>query len=158
MTPPPEWDGTYGTMPRTRKLFGPSVPDLSRIPEERWAEVLLPLTERERSDAVYNHLLGARIHRAVALRDALPSGFVASVGRDSLSEGTAIPAPTPARTPGSRQLNLRISPEQYARLEQAAAQLGEKPTVLARLLVVNGVNRIFADHARLALGLEEESA
>ena len=155
-----DWDGSFATMPRIRKLFGPLVPDLANIPEARWEEVLLPLSERDRREAAYNPALGARLHDAIALVERMPPGFSHTVARETIAEGTHVPAPaTPARpSRASRQVNCRLSPAQYARLEEAARLLGDKPSVLARLLVTNGVNRIFADQARLALGKEEETA
>jgi hypothetical protein len=147
-TPGKEWDGSFGTMPRIKVLFGPTVPDLPNIPEERWRDALLPLTEVERRHAVQNLYLGERSQRAQDLLDTLPPGFSHERAREAIVEGTALPVPVPERPPGGRQVNFRLDSPQYDRLALAAQLFGAKPSALARMLVTNGVTRMLADHVR----------
>src|SRR5687767_14975900 len=88
-----DWDGRFESMPRTHRFGGPLVPDLTRIPEEHWREVLLPLTEAERRDAVFNFALGDRMQAAIALSESLPPGLSMPKARASRAEGTTVPAP-----------------------------------------------------------------
>jgi len=151
-----EWDGEFATMPTTPRIGGRPIPDLTRIPERLWQEVLLPLTHAERRAAAFDIALGARMHAAIALTESMPPGFSLAAARKSIKEGTTVPAPRPLEGPVRPQVNIRLDANHHERLLTAAELLGQKPTQLARMLVVNGVNRIFADQARLAVGRADD--
>ena len=58
--------------------------------------------------------------------------------------GAAVRAPE-RRRPRQRQVNFRLFGERHADLERAAALVSMRPTALARLLVVRGVDRILRE-------------
>jgi hypothetical protein len=90
---------------------GQLIPDLSRLPEERWLEALRPL------------------NRSGRRRAANTSG-------------------DPPSTGARRQVNFRLGPGEHARLIEAAKVFGMRPTVLARLLTVRGVDRALREARR----------
>ncbi len=130
---------------------GEPIPDLSAIPQDRWVDVLRPLSASGRALAI--DLARSRVDALaigeliLALPKARPSarGPAASV----LAAGPSLPSPPPpdARigedsAAGVRQVSFRLSAAQYAELAAAAAQINLRPAPLARVLVLNGVRRM----------------
>ena len=128
-------------------LEGQPVPDLNEIPRARWREVLIPLTKRVRAMAAY------RVRMPEASRDAgiltvtldLEDGDRRAQAESRAARPRRLPAPNVEQAPGrpvSRQVNFRISAAQHERLAQAAQRIGVKPTQLARLLTMRGVEHM----------------
>lgn len=125
---------------------GQLIPDLSRMPEERWLEALRPLSRVGRSRAM--SMLGQdRIRRAMELSgqliledDAARPPFVAPP--------VQLPSGDPPPTGARRQVNFRLGPGEHARLIEAARVFGMRPNVLARLLTVRGVDRALREARR----------
>ncbi len=132
-------------MPIVRPLFSPPVPDLSRIAPDRWYDALLPLDPGERMSAVQNSQLGRRVGDAVRLVLELPAP-PSEAAREQARAGMAIPVPTAEARRSPCQVNVRLTREDHERLVAAARLLGTRPGVLARMLVLNGVRRVLAEH------------
>jgi hypothetical protein len=122
---------------------GDPVPDLSVIPQREWKEVLAWCEPHVRSRAVATakthednvaaqwtlYQLGADAHRRrqAALADSAPP-----------------PAPVVSRNVvrrDIRQVNFRVSDEEYELLDQAARAYGVSAPRLARMLAIRGANR-----------------
>lgn len=58
-----------------------------------------------------------------------------------------MPIPEPDRRPGTAQVNVRVTLAEREELAAAAHTLGAKPTTLARMLILNGVRKVLAEHA-----------
>ena len=127
---------------------GEPIPDLGRLPQERWREVLAPLRHGTRQAAK------CTVH---TVADAQAAGIL--VGELLLQDGTAVAraeaAPPPRMPAGalpargsSRQLNYRLSAHEHARLLEAARLFGMRPTTLARVLTVRGVDRALYEERR----------
>lgn len=128
-------------------LDGQPVPDLNRIAEERWPEVLGPLMHRVRKRAA-NIVRGPeRSRRASLLVTTLE--LEAAGDRHDAERRASRPSrlPTPellleSSRPPSRQINFRISATQHERLAEAARRIGAKPGQLARMLTLRGVEHM----------------
>jgi hypothetical protein len=125
---------------------GEPIPDLARIPREGWRAALAPLRRHTR-----------QLSRAtvVTVDDARVAGIL--VG-DLMSDDPAArtfnarPAALPrggtlARGTG-HQVNFRIGPDDYERLQRAAQLYAMRPSTLARALTVRGVNLALHDERR----------
>lgn len=122
------------------------VPDLSRIPRERWLEALRPLSRYERIVA-----------RDSLTNQAEVSIVLSLIGQLALEDGEAraraIAAPAPRVPLGDpppielprRQVNFRLGDGEHARLLEAARLFGMRPNMLARLLTVRGVDRALTE-------------
>ena len=136
-----------GEIPIWGYHYGEPVPDLKRLPQERWGEVLTPLRAAARQIAVNTVATQADVVAAMAL-----------VGELLLADGLAragaqaAPPPMPAGEPPARgrgrQVNFRLGPREHARLVEAARLFGMRPTVLARVLTVRGVDRALYEERR----------
>jgi len=63
----------------------------------------------------------------------------------------------PARPTASRQLGLRLRPQHFERLLEAARLYGVRPTTMARMMVIRGINAIHdAEQRHKAEDLFEE--
>jgi hypothetical protein len=133
-------------LPITGYNRGEPIPDLGRIPQERWREVLRPL---------------GRYTRQLTRSTVATQEEVRAVGiliGDLLTEDRPVGMlPPPPKVPGAadpplrsprRQVSFRLGPEEHARLLQAARTYGMRPAVLARLLTVRGVDRALRDARR----------
>ncbi len=134
-------------MPERGQLFGPSLPDLARIDPDQWREVLIPLDGRARIDAATcPGLSGARTLEALELALSLPQA-PSRAAQAGLDGAPRIPVPAAKGSPNAgRQLNVRMPHAAYADLQRAATVLGATPSQVARMLVLNGVRRVLAEH------------
>lgn len=145
--PEPQPRRMHGDIPIRGYNRGEPVPDLSRLAQERWREVLTPLSPYTRQLA--KGTVGS-IPDAIAA-NMLVGDLIVSAPAPSLA---AAPPPLPravADPParGSRrQVNFRLSPDEHARLTQLARAFGMRPGPLARLLTVRGVERALYEERR----------
>ena len=137
----------HGDIPIRGYNRGEPIPDLSVLPQERWREVLTPLSPYTRQFA--KGTVGS-IADAMAV-NALVGELIISAPAPSLD---AAPPPLPravadppVRGP-RRQVNFRLSPGEHARLTQLARAFGMRPGALARLLTVRGVERALYEERR----------
>jgi hypothetical protein len=129
--------------------FGEPVPDLRRIPEARWREVLPPLRSESRRYAI-NSAPQDRTRDALELVGLLEfeePGRRWGVAAKPEEVQTRIPVPGTHTSEGTRgrQVNVRLRPDDHARLERAAELLALTPTQLARTFIVNGVSRVLTE-------------
>lgn len=115
------------------------LPDLRDMSEEERIEALVPLTERERRLAV-ERIPDLDIAEGLAL-----VGY--ALARTPVQGAVPTPRlPVPEVERASRrvwrQLNVKLSDEQYDAVARAAKRNGLRPTQLARMLVLRGVAQI----------------
>jgi hypothetical protein len=123
---------------------GEPIPDLCRLPRERWREALRPLSPFTRGLAAAGVATSDDAYAALAL-----------VGELSV-EGPDVPlvprmparAAAPAPRGASRQVNFRLGPEEHARLVRAARAYGMRPGAFARVLAVRGVDAALYEERR----------
>ena len=60
--------------------------------------------------------------------------------------GQAVPVPGAMRSRAGRQVNVRLAEHEHEALQRAAAVLGARPSQVVRMLVLNGVRRVLAEH------------
>lgn len=135
-------------IPITGWYRGEPIPDLNTLPRERWLEVLRPLGFWPRTHALHglrkeeDSEFGRQVSGRLILEGGAP--------RARLSDGA--PPPMPAGDPpargASRQVNFRLGPEEHARLAEAAKLFSMRPTTLARVLTMRGVNRALYEERR----------
>lgn len=133
-------------LPITGYSRGEPIPDLARLPRERWLEALRPLRPFTRQLArntarTQEEVIAAGILIGRLLVEDRPVGMLPPPPR---LPGAADP---PSRSP-SRQVSFRLGPEEHARLLEAARAYGMRPAVLARLLTVRGVDGALHDAQR----------
>lgn len=114
------------------------LPDLNEIPRTEWREALAPLTDRQRRRAV------------LRVRDAEAQGegmvLATELWLEEPPRRTDVPVPELPRAAAvtardeTRAVSFRLSHDEYARLSSLAKELSLRPTTLARLLVVRGVD------------------
>jgi hypothetical protein len=126
---------------------GEPIPDLGRLPQDRWREALIPLSPRTRhlaqgTVATVADAIAANILVGGLIVEAPPPQL--RVRPPSMPRAVADP---PARG-GRRQVNFRLGPDEHARLLEAARTFGMRPGALARLLTVRGVDRALRDARR----------
>ncbi|MDQ3723173.1 MAG: hypothetical protein M3376_08950 [Actinomycetota bacterium] len=133
-------------MPITGYNRGEPIPDLGRLPEERWREVLRPLRPFTRQIAKGS---------VSSVADAITAGIlVGDLMLEDRPAGAFPPAPgmpggcDPPVRGSSRQVNFRLGPEEHGRLLEAARAYGMRAPALARLLTVRGVDRALHDARR----------
>lgn len=127
--------------------YGEPVPDLGRLPQERWREVLRPLRPGTRQIARNTVATQAEVVAAGILIGELliEDGSVRARG---LSAPPRMPvADLPASGP-RRQVSFRLGAGEHARLVEAARLFGMRPAVLARALTVRGVDRALYEERR----------
>lgn len=136
---------------RAVRMFGYDIPDLRKLPRDQWHEALLALPRGLRTVVIdqAGREMGDELARVVSEvespvywrhRRALEK---AAGQRDPALAFSA--GGKPARRPRRGvQLGLRLGPGDIASLERAASGLGMKRCELARVLIVNGVNRLLA--------------
>ena len=128
------------------------MPDLARIPRERWHDVLAPLTPSARDWAVKSQrsteLVVEAMQVAWEIKDLERERRLQL--RKAAARETPLPAPGARGAPRrSRQVNIRLYERDYRRLGRAAALLGATPTELARNFVVRGTARVLDEDDRL---------
>ncbi len=125
--------------------LGQPVPDLNEIAEDRWRAVLTPLTQPVREAAARRVRSLDQSHRATALV-LLELEDHDREHREHRRAQRPQSLPTPTRADrlerASRQVNFRISAAQHERLVEAAQRVGAKPTELARILTMRGVEHM----------------
>lgn len=128
---------------------GQLIPNLSRLPEERWLEALRPLNSFQRRRAA-NTVGMAKTGDAIALIGQLM--LEDDAARAGAFSAPPVPLPLPSGDPppkgARRQVNFRLGPGEHARLMEAARVFGMRPNVLARLLTVRGVDRALREAGR----------
>jgi hypothetical protein len=128
---------------------------LEKIPRRLWEQALAPYRRQQRYFAATQ--VPDEGLREQALELAREMDFAAvRLANDRLEAGTrarrtAAPLPVPdGAHPVSRstlQINVRLRHDDHARLADAAAFVGLRPTTLARALVLNGVAKILQERA-----------
>jgi hypothetical protein len=124
------------------------VPDFSEIPRHRWEEVMRTIPERLRIPSVQGGFLP--MEDAVELmqlaRSDLPPAPSDRARKAVLEKPQLAPAPsTDHFRRANRQVNFRLTEDEYADLATAAEMLGTTPTQLSGQLVRNGVRRVLAE-------------
>jgi hypothetical protein len=129
--------------------------DLEAIPRDLWRQALAPLHRQQRT-WLASQLRDKRL-RAEAMELAIELDFAEDDRKNARLEArhrarrTGAPLPTPSGDHpagrGTVQVNMRLRRDDHARLAEAAATVGLKPTTLARALVLNGAAQILRDHA-----------
>ena len=137
----------HGNIPIRGYNRGEPIPDLSKVPQERWREVLTPLSAYTRGLA--KGTVGSMAD-AMAV-NALVGELIVSAPPPSLA-AAAPPLPRSVADPpargGRHQVNFRLSADEHARLTQLARAFGMRPGPLARLLTVRGVERALYEERR----------
>ncbi len=145
-TPAAATQQTHDGIPISRWYFGEPVPDLDRIPRERWREVLIPLRHRTRQIAM------AGTQKDFVAAAQLVGGLLIEVGDSGARARDAPPPGLPEGAPpsrgASRQVNFRLGPDAHERLLEAARLFEMRPSALARLLTVRGVDRALYEERR----------
>lgn len=129
--------------------WGQPIPALDRIPRERWREVMAPLRPMARKSAANAVALGG-ISAALALVGELEIADAAPQAAALDAPPPRLPAGSPPKHPNasSRQINFRLAAGQYERLVRAAGLYGVRPTTLARMMTVAGVDRALYEARR----------
>ena len=143
-TPPLMHDG----IPITGFYRGEPIPDLNALPQEHWLEALRPLRPLTRKLATARVRTVEQAQQAGIIRGQLILEDPVPQARDverALPRMPAGAAPPRGRGP---QINCRLGPDEHARLLQAARLFGMRPTSLARLLTVRGVDRALYEERR----------
>lgn len=134
-------------IPITGYYRGEPIPDLDALPQDRWLEVLRPLSSWPRTHAIARV---STIERAQAARTVEGQLLLEDRPPESFDDG--LPPPMPAGAPpprgASHQINFRLGPGEYASLVEAARLFAMRPTTLARVLTVRGVNRALYEARR----------
>ena len=125
---------------------GTLIPNLSRMPKERWLDALRPLNRIGRSRAV-NTLSQDKVRHAMALTGQLIVEDDAARPRFA-APPVQLPSGDPPPMGARRQVNFRLGPGEHARLIEAARVYGMRPNVLARLLTVRGADRALREARR----------
>ena len=142
----PEAPRMHGDIPITGYNRGEPIPDLRRLPQERWREVLKPLRPFNRRRAVASAATPADASAALALVGGL---MLEDPPPGALPPATPMPGQVPAPQRGSsRQVNFRLGPEEHSRLVEAALVYGLRPGTFARLLTVRGVDAAMYEKRR----------
>jgi len=124
---------------------GHAIPDLAQIDERDWVAVLKTLRRPIQRVAVHTAPggVGGMLYNRMALEDRPLEP--AHAAERALSNPVGISPPTVPGRPRRRQVNFRIEQHEYERLREAALRLGLRPTELARLFTMSGVNRALED-------------
>jgi hypothetical protein len=136
----------HGDMPIRGYSRGEPIPDLARLPRERWRAALRPLGGLTRQLSAASVATPADARAAMVLVGELllegrPPGALPAAPR--MPSGAAAPA-----RGSSRQVNFRLGPEEHARLVEAARAYGMRPGTFARVLTVRGVDAALYEERR----------
>jgi hypothetical protein len=127
---------------------GEPIPDLGRLSQERWLEVLRPLSPRARREAKHSVRTVAEAQVAGAILGELIVGDAVALARAEEAPPPRMPAGAPPARGASRQVNFRLGPNEHARLREAARLFAMRPTTLARVLTARGVDRALYEERR----------
>lgn len=124
---------------------GHAIPDLAQIDERDWVGVLKTLRRPIQAVAVNTAPGGVSnyLYNHMALFDRPPP--ISKAVERAVSSPLGVPSPKVPGRPRRRQVNFRIEHDEYDRLREAARRLGVRPTELARLFTMSGVNRALED-------------
>jgi hypothetical protein len=139
---------THDGIPITGYCGGEPIPDLDRLPQERWLEVLRPLSQRTRREAKHSVRTVAQAQAAGAVLGELIVEDAEVVAQAQQLPPPRMPAGAPPARGAGRQVNFRLGPNEHARLREAARLFAMRPTTLARLLTVRGVDRALYEERR----------
>lgn len=126
---------------------GEPIPDLSRMPEDRWLDALRPLSRNGRIRA-QNTLSPQKAGVVMALIGELLLEDGEVRARARAAPPPRMPSGDPPPREARRQVNFRLGAGEHARLTEAARAYGMRPNVLARVLTVRGVERALRDASR----------
>lgn len=152
--PPEELFDNENGFPCHGYLYGQPIPVLRLIPRERWRAALAPLRPKVRTAAA-DTVEYKDISEVLALIGDLmiADGEARHAARSTPSPAIAAGSPPGAtRQFGTRQINFRISADQYERLGRAAALYGMRPGTLARAMTMSGVERALYEERRVREG------
>jgi hypothetical protein len=127
--------------------------DLEKIPRHLWAQALAPFHRSHRGYAA--HRVADKRLRTLAFK-LVHELDMAEVKRQRerdvarhRAQRTGAPLPRPAAghaaVQPTVQVNIRLRRDDYARLQEAAAAVGLRPTTLARALILNGVAKVLQE-------------
>jgi hypothetical protein len=135
-------------IPITGWFKGEPIPDLNALPQDRWMEVLRPLSHwpRTHATATLRTVDEARVAATIKGR-LLLEGRPRGIGPVEDAPPRMPDGAPPARGAG-RQINFRLGPDEHARLAEAAELFAMRPTALARVLTMRGVNRVLYEERR----------
>lgn len=144
----PEAPRTHDGIPIRGYRGGEPIPDLARLPQERWREVLAPLRHgtRQAAKCTVHTVADAQAAGILVGELLLHDGAIAA--RAEAAAPPRMPAGAPPARGSGRQLNYRLSADEHARLLEAARLFGMRATTLARLLTVRGVDRALYEERR----------
>src|SRR5436305_8608238 len=125
------------------------IPDLARIPKERWREALARFSPLARDEAV-RKLRDPREHFDALLiaGECNTADEEARARMSRATEDVRVRVPVPEARPSPRrirQVNVRLYARDFESLARAARVLGTTPTELARILIVRGTRRVLEE-------------
>ena len=139
-------------LPMRRLMFSTTeVPDFTRIPRDRWREVMctIPQDLRHRSVCGLGMPFDAHAELSELALSDLPPAPSDLARAQARAKPRLAPAPaTDAFRRANRQVNFRLTENEYLDLATAAELIGTTPTQLAGMLVRNGVRRIIEEANR----------
>lgn len=138
---------THEGMPITGYYRGEPIPDLNALAQDRWLEVLRPLSYWPRTHAIARVRTADQARVALAIKGQLwlEDGPPPSLADDAVPP---MPAGAPPARGTSRQISFRLGPDEHASLVEAARLFAMRPTTLARVLTVRGVSRALYEERR----------
>jgi hypothetical protein len=138
---------THDGIPITGYYRGEPIPDLNALAQDRWLEVLRPLSHWPRAHAIARVRTAEQARVALAIKGQLwlEDGPPPSLADDAVPP---MPAGAPPARGASRQINFRLGPDEHASLVEAARLFAMRPTTLARVLTVRGVSRALYEERR----------
>lgn len=151
-------DSHEAVEPHEPGSISPGMIELEKIPRRLWEQTLAPLHRSQRSFAASR--VSDPALRAIAFELTMEMDIGESERRITREtergrlrrRGASLPIPRVSHgtTQPTVQVNVRFRADDHARLGQAAATVGMKPTTLARALVLNGVAMILRENSNLA--------
>lgn len=135
-------------MPITGWYRGEPIPDLTALPQERWLEVLRPLSHWPRIHATAGLPTLEQSRAAAVIKGQLMLEDGAARARAHDGPPPRMPSGVPPARGASHQVNFRLGPAEHARLAQAAKLFAVPPTTLARMLTMRGVDRALYEERR----------
>ncbi len=127
---------------------GEPIPDLNALAQERWLEVLRPLSPSTRREATSRLHTVAQAHAALEIRGRLWLEDAATKAHAEDAPPPQMPAGAPPARGASQQINFRLGPNEHARLVAASKLFAMRPTTLARVLTMRGVERALYEERR----------
>ena len=143
-TPPLMHDG----IPIAGYYRGEPIPDLNALAQEDWLEALRPLRPWTRKLATARVRTAEQARQAGIIRGQLILEDPVPQARDVERAVPRMPAGAAPRRGRGPQINFRLGRDEHARLLEAARLFGMRPTSLARLLTVRGVERALYEERR----------